>query len=371
VEMANNKSNVKCPKCGYEWRTRSKLRMVTCPSCNKKVPNKPLQRRIMRRLVHCKRAIVGLEAAIVLIAFVIIAAAFAFMVINQGLYATERGKTVIQEGLKQSSTPLIVDGTIFIRTTPEGGRVNTIIIPVKAYGVKYVAASRDRCVVILRVGNKAWANAYGGIMYASTPSPISEDIVLSNRTVGSFYEYTGNLTGTPVAPGTLNLTVKSGQDIYILRDDGRGRFQSPNLTITSSSIDYSLGMFRFQTNVTLDKESLAEYLHLVEGEMFDPTGFLFDSFVGAVYNNATRNFLAWRYTGSQHGTSAILAITHTNGDETLDSSEKAYLIITLADSDVAFMMDEINVEIRLEQSATLSIEFKIPASMPPNSYLPA
>jgi flagellin FlaB len=35
-----------------------------------------------------KRAIVGLEAAIILIAFVIIAAVFSFMVINQGVFAT-------------------------------------------------------------------------------------------------------------------------------------------------------------------------------------------------------------------------------------------------------------------------------------------
>ena len=49
-----------------------------------------------------KRAIVGLEAAIILIAFVIIAAVFSFMVVNQGLFATEQGKTVIQQGLQQA-----------------------------------------------------------------------------------------------------------------------------------------------------------------------------------------------------------------------------------------------------------------------------
>jgi rubrerythrin len=28
---------LKCPNCGYEWRTRSKLGWVTCPSCLRKV----------------------------------------------------------------------------------------------------------------------------------------------------------------------------------------------------------------------------------------------------------------------------------------------------------------------------------------------
>ena len=28
---------VKCPKCGHEWETRSRLVLVTCPSCYNKV----------------------------------------------------------------------------------------------------------------------------------------------------------------------------------------------------------------------------------------------------------------------------------------------------------------------------------------------
>ena len=32
-------SNMKCAKCEHEWETKSKLKLVTCPSCNLKVPN--------------------------------------------------------------------------------------------------------------------------------------------------------------------------------------------------------------------------------------------------------------------------------------------------------------------------------------------
>jgi len=28
---------IKCPKCKHEWETKSKLKMVTCPSCLLKV----------------------------------------------------------------------------------------------------------------------------------------------------------------------------------------------------------------------------------------------------------------------------------------------------------------------------------------------
>jgi len=45
-----------------------------------------------RKFSRSKRAIVGIEAAIVMIAFVVIAAAFAFMVVNMGLRPREAKK---------------------------------------------------------------------------------------------------------------------------------------------------------------------------------------------------------------------------------------------------------------------------------------
>jgi len=58
-----------------------------------------------RKFSRSKRAIVGIEAAIVMIAFVVIAAAFAFMVVNMGLFSTQRSQEAIQQGLKDSSPP--------------------------------------------------------------------------------------------------------------------------------------------------------------------------------------------------------------------------------------------------------------------------
>lgn len=168
--MKRQKPNIKCSKCGYYWHTKSKLRMVTCPSCNQKIRNPQQRQCLIENFAYQKRGIIGLEAAIVLIAFVIIAAAFSFMVVNQGLYATERGKTIIQEGLKQASTPLTIDGTSFMRTTPDGKHVDLIVIPVKAFGVKYVPAGRNQTVVVLRVGERAWANAYLGVLYVGYPN---------------------------------------------------------------------------------------------------------------------------------------------------------------------------------------------------------
>jgi flagellin FlaB len=125
---------------------------------------------VFKKLLRQKRGIVGLEAAIVLIAFVIIAAAFSFMVVNQGLFATERGKAVVQEGLQQASTPLSIDGTMFLRST-SAHQIHVVVVPLRAYGVDFVAIWRNETVVTLKIGSNAWGNIYGGIVYdSSSPS---------------------------------------------------------------------------------------------------------------------------------------------------------------------------------------------------------
>ncbi|MCE4604605.1 MAG: flagellin, partial [Aeropyrum sp.] len=46
----------------------------------------------------------GIEAAIVLIAFVIVAAALAFVALNMGLFTTQKSKEVMQRGLEEATS---------------------------------------------------------------------------------------------------------------------------------------------------------------------------------------------------------------------------------------------------------------------------
>ncbi len=207
-------------------------------------------KKTLKKFAKQQRAMVGLEAAIILIAFVIIAAVFSFMVINQGTFATERGKTVIQEGIEQASTPLAVDGTIFVKTAADGANVTGILIPVKAYGVKYVAMWENTTVVTLKVGENAWSNVYEGVD-------------ASNQTGDSFSDMLSGVT------------------------DDRAK----------------------------------------------------------------------------------LYIQNSNGDETLDADEKGYLLISLSADNAADVRAQINVEVRLENTAPLSVEFYIPVTMPADTWV--
>ena len=59
-----------------------------------------------------RRGIVGIDAAIILIAFVIVAAAVAFVALNMGMTASQKSKQAISKGLAQASTALEVDGDV-------------------------------------------------------------------------------------------------------------------------------------------------------------------------------------------------------------------------------------------------------------------
>ncbi|RDJ31895.1 MAG: flagellin [Crenarchaeota archaeon] len=61
---------------------------------------------------HTHRGVIGVESAIVMIAFVIVAAALAFVVLNMGFSTTQKAKTTIISGLSEASSSLEVAGKV-------------------------------------------------------------------------------------------------------------------------------------------------------------------------------------------------------------------------------------------------------------------
>ena len=126
-------------------------------------------RRPLRRLLKQKRGMVGIEAAIVLIAFVIVAAAFSFMVVNMVLFSAQRGRETIQQGVSEASSPLTLDGSIQIHVATllvNETQVNVtgIVVPLKTLGVRYVPMSSPESEVSCRIENSImFADMYNGI----------------------------------------------------------------------------------------------------------------------------------------------------------------------------------------------------------------
>jgi len=55
----------------------------------------------------------GLEAAIFLIAFVVVAAVFSYVMLGAGFFATQKAQEVTYSGMKQATSNLIMDGMIY------------------------------------------------------------------------------------------------------------------------------------------------------------------------------------------------------------------------------------------------------------------
>jgi flagellin FlaB len=122
----------------------------------------------MRKLFGNKKGIVGIEAAIVLIAFVIIAAALSYVVINMGFYITQKTKETMQGGLDESLNALQLDGLVTGRTNENSSLLEYLIIPVKisASGAA-VDLSSNSVVISVYLKNATLFNVHRGAVVAN------------------------------------------------------------------------------------------------------------------------------------------------------------------------------------------------------------
>jgi len=86
---------------------------------------------IQKGHVHSHRGIIGIESAIVLIAFVIVAAALAFVVLNMGFSTTQKAKTAIIAAVEEAGSSLEISGKITAAGNIPDRSLNATNIPLK------------------------------------------------------------------------------------------------------------------------------------------------------------------------------------------------------------------------------------------------
>jgi len=69
-------------------------------------------REIRKSLRRDKRGFTGLEAAIVLTAFIVVAAVFSYMVLGAGFFSTEKAKAVVHTGVEQATSSVELAGDV-------------------------------------------------------------------------------------------------------------------------------------------------------------------------------------------------------------------------------------------------------------------
>lgn len=66
--------------------------------------------KLIKRLARDQRGITGLETAIILIAFVVVAAVFAYTALSAGIFSAQKGQETIYGGLKQAAGSMEIKG---------------------------------------------------------------------------------------------------------------------------------------------------------------------------------------------------------------------------------------------------------------------
>ena len=78
----------------------------------------------MKSIKQKDEGFTGLEAAIVLIAFVIVAAVFSYVVLGAGFFATQKAQETVYRGVEQGTSNLQMIGNVY--GTGDGGNINNL-----------------------------------------------------------------------------------------------------------------------------------------------------------------------------------------------------------------------------------------------------
>ena len=82
--------------------------------------------KVLKRLHRGERGITGLETAIILIAFVVVAAVFAYTVLSAGIFTTQKSQETIYAGLEEASGSMQIKGSVIAYEGATTGRVDEV-----------------------------------------------------------------------------------------------------------------------------------------------------------------------------------------------------------------------------------------------------
>ena len=85
-------------------------------------------KRLLKKMWKDEKGITGLETAIILIAFVVVAAVFAYTVLSAGLFATQKSQEAVYSGLREAQGSLEIRGGVIAtaNTTGASGYVKQV-----------------------------------------------------------------------------------------------------------------------------------------------------------------------------------------------------------------------------------------------------
>jgi flagellin FlaB len=78
------------------------------------------------RLYRDEKGVTGLETAIILIAFVVVASVFAYTVLSAGIFSSQRGQEAVYAGLQQARSSLELKGAVVAKDVDSDNQVDQV-----------------------------------------------------------------------------------------------------------------------------------------------------------------------------------------------------------------------------------------------------
>ncbi len=105
--------------------------------------------RLLKKMRGDQKGITGLETAIILIAFVVVAAVFAYTALSAGLFSTQKAQEAVYAGLKEAQSTIELRGGVIAtaNTTGASGSIKQISFVVSnvlgGEAINFIAPSAD------------------------------------------------------------------------------------------------------------------------------------------------------------------------------------------------------------------------------------
>jgi len=283
-----------------------------------------------------RKGIVGIEAAIVLIAFVVIAAAFSYVVINMGFFATQKTKDVINEGIEESTGSMQLDGTVIARTDDMQYIDDEVIATGDNSEVTFAGTLANQPIV---TGSLSITD---GVEIFTDPTPFEGTLVGDKGGSGTIAYVTG------VYSVTFNTAPGNGVDItadYAYTGAG-------NIRYIVFPVKLSVG----KGTVDLGADSTVITVYL-------PDATLLDIYEGVDIEHIGQKKLDQTMLESVLDDSAKSFIYNGNGNSVLEFQEKAFIILHLGPGNEMKSYQTVKIEVKPGRGAALTVVRTAPGGL--------
>jgi flagellin FlaB len=157
--------------------------------------------RLVRKLQRDERGITGLETAIILIAFVVVASVFAYTVLSAGIFSSQKGQEAVYTGLEQARSTLELKGDVVAIANANATAVTDLIFSLSN------ALDGEAIDLTDTTGNNVTVISYSSsgnrteeLNWASAPQGWGDDDKLLEA--GEMFEITVDMTSAGESIGT-------------------------------------------------------------------------------------------------------------------------------------------------------------------------